>query len=71
MLLKAITAKNAWFLTTGILIMSLNFKNLFVTWFLILFLTLSDIAIITVKGMDYHWVIFDISKSDAVGLLKS
>ena len=30
----------------------------------------SDIAIITVKGVDYRFIIHDISKSDAILLLK-
>ena len=32
---------------------------------------ISDIAIITVKGVDYHCIIFDISKSDATNLLEN
>ena len=38
---------------------------------LILCLNLRDIAIITVKSIDYHCVIHDISKSDAINLLES
>ena len=32
---------------------------------------LSDIAIITVKGVDYHCIIHDISKYDTIHLLKN
>ena len=32
---------------------------------------ISDIAIITVKGVDYHCIIFYISKSDATNLLEN
>ena len=32
---------------------------------------ISDIAIITVKGADYHCIILDISKSDATNLLEN
>ena len=36
----------------------------------ILCLNLSDIAIITVKDFDYYWIIYNISKSEAIDLLK-
>ena len=36
-----------------------------------LFLDLSDIAIITVKNVDYCYIIHDISKSDAIHLLET
>ena len=32
--------------------------------------TMSDIAIITVKNVDYHRIIHNISKSEAINLLK-
>ena len=36
-----------------------------------LIVNISDIAIITVKNEDYHCIIHNISKSDAINLLKS
>ena len=36
-----------------------------------LFLSINDIAIITVKDVDYRFIIYDISKSKAVSLVKS
>ena len=33
--------------------------------------TISDIAIITVKNVDYHCIIHAISKSEAINLLKN
>ena len=37
----------------------------------ILCLNISDIAIITVKNVDYRWIIHNISKSEATDLLKN
>ena len=37
----------------------------------ILHLTISDIAIIAVKNVDYHCIIHNISKSEAINLLKN
>ena len=34
-------------------------------------LNISDIAIITVKGVDYRCIIYDISKSEAIYLLEN
>ena len=34
-------------------------------------LIINDIAIITVKGVDYHCIIHDISKSEAIHLLEN
>ena len=48
--------------------MDLNFKNRFV---ISLCLNISDIAIITVKGIYYRCIIHDISKSDAIHLLEN
>ena len=53
------------------LIIALNFKILFVIviiWQRYLF---SDIAIITVKEVDYHCIIHDVSKSEAIHLLEN
>ena len=38
--------------------------------FTILCVNISDIAIITVKGVDYHYIIYGLSKSDLIHLLK-
>ena len=38
---------------------------------MLLCLNLRDIAIVTVKNVDYHLIIHDISKSDAIHLLKN
>ena len=38
---------------------------------MMLHLNISDIAIITVKGVDYHCVIHGISKSEAIHLLQN
>ena len=37
----------------------------------ILCLNMSDITIITVKNVDYRWIIYNISKSEAIHLLES
>ena len=53
------------------LIIALNLKILFVIviiWRCYLF---SDIAIITVKEIDYHCIIHDVSKSEAIHLLEN
>ena len=53
------------------LIIALNLKILFVIviiWQCYLF---SDIAIITVKEVDYHCIIHDVSKSEAIHLLEN
>ena len=34
-------------------------------------LNISDIAIITVKDGDYHYIMFNISKSEAINLLEN
>ena len=38
---------------------------------MMLCLNLSDIAVTTVKGVDYCWIIHDISKSEAIHLLEN
>ena len=53
------------------LIIALNLKILFVIviiWQCYLF---SDIAIITVKEVDYHCIIHDVSKSEAIHLFEN
>ena len=37
----------------------------------ILFLNISDIAIINIKNIDYHCIIRNIGKSEAINLLKN
>ena len=36
-----------------------------------LYLNISDIAIITVKSVDYHCIMYHISKSEAINLLET
>ena len=38
---------------------------------MILYLNISDIAIITVKNIDYHCIIHDINKSEAINFLEN
>ena len=38
---------------------------------IMLCLNISNIAIVTVKGVDYHCIIHDISKSEAIRLLEN
>ena len=40
-------------------------------WLAILSVNISDIAIITIKNVYYHCIIHNISKSEAINLLKS
>ena len=54
--------------------MGSNFKVIFVMFAMILTifcLNSSDIAIDTVKGFDYFCIIYDISKFEAIHLLKN
>ena len=71
--LKVIAVKNIvcqyWFFNHGF-----KFQNLVSNSchdLTMLCLNLSDIAIITVKGIDYHCIIHGISKSDTIHLLES
>ena len=61
MLLKATTAKSAWFATIGILVMGLNFKIMFVIVFLVLqgYLLILAILLLLLKELVYCWVIVD------------
>ena len=61
--IKVITVKKVLFVTIVFLIKGLDLT--------MLSLTISDIAIITVKGVDYCCIIHDLSKSGANNLLKS
>ena len=54
--------------------MGSDFKILYVTLAMILMmlcLDISSIAIVTVKGVDYRCIIHDISKSEAIHMLKN
>ena len=51
--------------------MALNFKILSVMVVKMLCLNISDTAITTVKGVDYYCITHDISKSEAIKLLKN
>ena len=62
---------NISFATIGFLTMDLSFKILPVKVAMIWWcLNISDIAIITIKGVDFRCIIYDISKSEAIYLLK-
>ena len=58
---------NVWFVTTDFLIIGSNFKILYVMVAMIC----HDLTIITVKDVDYCCIINDISKSEAINLLKN
>ena len=49
--------------------MGSNFKNLYDL--LMLCFNISDIAVITVKGVEYCCIIYDISKSEVTNLLEN
>ena len=51
--------------------MGTNFKILYAIFATMLCLNISDIAIITVKKVDYRYIIHNISKSEAFNLLKN
>ena len=51
--------------------MGTNFKILYAMFATMLRLNISDIAIITVKKVDYRYIIHNISKSEAFDLLKN
>ena len=51
--------------------MDSNFKILYAIFVIILSVTISDIAIIAIKNVDYFCIIHNISKSEAVNLLKN
>ena len=60
------------FVTISFLIMGSNFKIMFVMVAMTVFcLNTSDIAIITVKNVDYRYIIHDINKSEAINLLEN
>ena len=74
MLVKVTTAKNVWFFS--LLVFNYEFKFLHSICnschdLTMLSANLSDIAVITVKGVDYRCIIQDISKSEAIHLLEN
>ena len=72
MLPKAITGKNIKFATFGFFTMGSNFKILFDCHDLVmLYLKVSNIAITTIKGVDYCCIILDITKSETIYLLEN
>ena len=73
MLQKVKTIKKAWFVTIGFLIMGFKFQDSVCNVYhdlAVLCLNISNIDIITVKGVAYRYIILSISKSEAVHLLK-
>ena len=74
MLLKVINSKECivchyWYFNNGF-----KFQNSFCNGchrLTMLCLSLSDVAIITVKGVDYHCIIHEISKSATIHLLEN
>ena len=73
-LLKVTTAKSVWFVVIGFLIMDSSFKISVCNGcndLTMLYLSISDIAIITVKGVDYCCIIHGISKFERIHLLKN
>ena len=63
---EVITVKNVQFFTTGFLIMGLSFKI-----FALLCLDINDIAFLNVEGVDYRFIIHDISRFEAISLLEN
>ena len=70
-MLKVTAAKNAWFAIIGVLIMDSNFKIMYAIVVMIWQHNISNIAIITVKNVDYCCIIHNISKSEAINLLEN
>ena len=66
MLLKSISVKNILYAIIGFLI--INYVCSSCHDLKILCLNISDIVIITIKGVDYRCIIHDISKSEAMRL---
>ena len=64
-LLKVTTAKNAWFVTIRDNVCN-GCHDLSM-----LCLNKSNIAIITVKNVDYHCIMYNISKSEGINLLEN
>ena len=79
--IKSKSVKNVLSVTIGVLIMGSNFKIIFddvvlfccicCIFFVDVILIISDITIITVKGIGYHWIIYDINKCNIIYLLEN
>ena len=66
--------KNVGFATVAYLIMDSNFKIIYamvVTIWHMLCLNISDITIIAVKNVDYRFIIYKITKFEAIKLLEN
>ena len=73
-LLKVAIAKNVWFVTIDFFNHEFEFQDSLCNGchdLTMLFLIISDIAIITIKGVDCCCIIDDISKFEAIYLLKN
>ena len=71
---KVTTAKNVLFVIIGFLFMDSNFKDSVCNGchdFTVLSVSISDIAFIAVKNVNYRFIIHSISKSEAINLLKN
>ena len=64
------TAKNVWFAVIVFLIMGLNFKILYAKVVMMLWLNIRDITIITVKNVNYHYIIHNIQSKSEKNSLK-
>ena len=71
MLIKVRMVTNGLFLTIGIMIRGSNSRHkVWLKVFMMISLEIKNIATITFEGIDYYCVIHDVSKSDAISLLK-
>ena len=39
------------------------------SWFIIISINVNDIAILSIKGSDYHWIITLLGKNEAINLM--
>ena len=73
-ILKIIAVNTPWFVTIGFFNCGLKCEyslcNGCHDW-TVLCLSIGDIAFISVKNVDYYWIIHAISKSEAINLLKN
>ena len=67
------TVKTAWYVIIGFLMMYLSFKILYplVIMVLMLRVNISDIAIFTTKNVDYHYIIRNIGRFEAINILEN
>ena len=74
LILLKVTANNLCFATIGSLIMDSNFQDSVCYGchvFTMLCVSISSVVIITIKNFDYCCIVHNISKSEAIKLLKS